>query len=126
MKKKLLIADDESAIRALVRMTLEDISFEIFEAGDGNEALVIARAKHPDMIILDVSMPGISGFEVCRRLKQDPTTRDITIMMLTARAQDVDKIEGSVSGADEYFTKPFSPIALVRKVEGILGGAPSL
>lgn len=118
--KKLLIADDEEAIRSLVRMTLEGESLEILEAADGDEAVVMARQYLPDVILLDVMMPRQSGFEVCRALKGDPATAEIAVVLLTAKAQSADIEEGRTAGADDYFTKPFSPIALLRKVDDVL------
>lgn len=120
--KKLLIADDEVGIRSLVRMTLEDEAFEILEASNGEEAVELSRKHLPQLILLDVMMPGLTGFEVCRTLKSDPETKGMTVIMLTARAQDVDLEEGRSAGADDYFTKPFSPVALIRKVEEVLAG----
>ena len=120
MTEKLLIADDEAGIRSLVKMTLVSESYEILEAKDGPEALAMARKHLPRMMLLDVMMPGMTGFEVCRAIKSDPITKDITVVMLTARAQDSDHAEGSDAGADGYFTKPFSPLALLRKVDEIL------
>ena len=118
--KKLLIADDELGIRRLVRMTLESDQYEIIEAADAEEALGMARAHRPELVLLDVMMPKGTGFDVCRALKQDPETKDITVVMLTARSQKSDAAEGEVAGADDYFTKPFSPVNLVRKVDQIL------
>lgn len=118
--KKLLIADDELGIRRLVRMTLESDQYEIIEAADAQEALGMARAHRPELVLLDVMMPKGTGFDVCRALKQDPETKDITVVMLTARSQKSDVAEGEVAGADDYFTKPFSPVNLVRKVDQIL------
>lgn len=118
---KLLIADDEPGIRSLVRMTLEHDSYEILEASDGDEAIRLAREQHPELILLDVQMPGLSGLEVCRMLKDDPSTADIIVVMLTARAQQSDLKSGAESGADAYFTKPFSPVALMRKVDEVFG-----
>jgi two-component system phosphate regulon response regulator PhoB len=118
--KKLLIADDERGIRRLVRMTLESDQYEIIEAADAQEALGMARAHRPELVLLDVMMPKGTGFDVCRALKQDPETKDITVVMLTARSQKSDVAEGEVAGADDYFTKPFSPVNLVRKVDQIL------
>jgi two-component system phosphate regulon response regulator PhoB len=115
--KKLLIADDQEGIRALVRMTLESDAYEIIEAADGNRALALAQEQHPDLILLDVMMPGQSGFDVCRALKGDPATAEITIVLLTARAQDSDFVEGQSAGADKYLTKPFSPVALLELVD---------
>ena len=118
--KKLLIADDELGIRRLVRMTLESDQYEIIEAADAQEALGMARAHRPELVLLDVMMPKGTGFDVCRALKQDPETKDITVVMLTARSQKSDVAEGEVAGADDYFTNPFSPVSLVRKVDQIL------
>jgi two-component system phosphate regulon response regulator PhoB len=120
--RTLLVADDEDGVRALVRMTLEGESLEILEAADGEQAVTMAREYHPDVVLLDVMMPGRSGFDVCRDLKADPSTAGITIILLTARAQNADREEGQAAGADDYFTKPFSPIALLRKVDDVLGG----
>jgi two-component system phosphate regulon response regulator PhoB len=117
--KKLLIADDELGIRRLVRMTLESDQYEILEAADAQEALGMARTHRPELVLLDVMMPKGTGFEVCRALKEDPETKDITVVMLTAKSQKTDVEEGEVAGADDYFTKPFSPVNLVRKVDQI-------
>lgn len=117
--KKLLMADDESGVRSLVRMTFESEAYEILEASDGNQALKLAREHQPDVVLLDVAMPGMSGFDVCRSLKEDPETQQIKVIMLTARAQQMDMEEGQKSGADDYFTKPFSPVVLMKKVEEI-------
>jgi len=120
--KKLLIADDQAGIRSLVRMTLESERYEILEAPDGNQALALAREHHPDIMLLDVMMPGQSGIEVCRALKADPATASIHIVLLTAKAQDLDYAEGKAAGADEYFTKPFSPVALLELVDQLMEG----
>ena len=117
--RKLMIADDEEGVRSLVRMTLEADSYEIYEARDADETLAVARDRQPDLVFLDVMMPGISGFEVCRTLKTDPRTAGIKIVMLTAQAQEQDREEGLAAGADDYFTKPFSPVALLNKVEEV-------
>jgi DNA-binding response OmpR family regulator len=119
--RKLLIVDDEDGVRALVRMTLDNGSYEIMEACEGGEALEMARQYHPDLVLLDVMLPDISGLDVCRKLKEDPSLASTTIVMLTARAQMSDLGDAEGAGADGYFTKPFSPIALTRKVEAILG-----
>ena len=116
---KLLIADDEASIRGLVRVTLEGEGFEIFEAADGEAAMEIARAQHPTLILLDVMMPRLDGLEVCRRLKGEPATKDIVIVLLTAMAQDTDRERGLSAGADDYLTKPFSPLALLKMVEAV-------
>ncbi len=119
--KKLLIVDDEDGVRALVRMTLDNGQYEIIEASDGLEALDLAREHHPDLVLLDVMLPDLSGMDVCRKIKDDPDLSSTTVVMLTARAQTADLGDAEEAGADGYFTKPFSPIALTRKVESILG-----
>ncbi|MDQ4005843.1 MAG: response regulator [Actinomycetota bacterium] len=118
--RKLLIADDEEGVRSLVRMTLNVDSYEILEARDGNEALEVARRERPDIVLLDVMMPGQSGVEVCRALKADRATAGTSIILLTAKAQEEDRAEGLAAGADDYFTKPFSPLGLIAKVEEAL------
>ena len=117
--RKLLIADDEDGIRSLVRMTLESDAYDILEASDGDEALMMALEHQPELVLLDASMPGLSGFEVCRALKERPSTSGITVIMLTALAQESDRAKGEAAGADDYFTKPFSPVALLRKVDQV-------
>jgi signal transduction histidine kinase/ActR/RegA family two-component response regulator len=114
---KLLIADDEPAVRALVHVTLEGDDYEILEAADGLEALEVARGESPRLVLLDIMMPRLDGLEVCRQLKSDPQTSDIVVVMLTAQAQDRD--QGLAAGADDYFTKPFSPLALLNMVERV-------
>jgi CheY-like chemotaxis protein len=120
--KKILLADDEPAVRRLVTATLADETrYQILEAGDGAEALTLARAEHPALLLLDINMPELDGYEVCRALKSDPTTEGIVIVMLTAMAQPADRERGLAAGADGFFTKPFSPLALLEKVEEVLG-----
>jgi DNA-binding response OmpR family regulator len=121
--KKILIVDDHSHVRELVEATLDIGDYAILQAASGDEALTIARAEYPDLILLDVMMPNslLDGFEVCRQLKSDPATRSISIVMLTARGQEADVEAGKQAGADDYFTKPFSPLQLVNKVEELLG-----
>ncbi len=120
--KTLLIADDEEGVRALVRMTLEGGEYDIVEAANGEEALALARERRPDLMLLDVMMPGLSGVEVCTELKDDPATRDMPIVILTVKAEESDRQEGLTAGADDYFTKPFSPLSLIRKVDEVLEG----
>jgi CheY-like chemotaxis protein len=110
-------------VRELVQVTLEIGDYQILSAENGQEAIEIAKAEHPDIILLDIMMPGsdIDGIEACRRLKADPATADITIVMLSAKGQENDIETGKTAGADDYFTKPFSPIALIEKVEAVIG-----
>ncbi|MDO8636466.1 MAG: response regulator [Dehalococcoidia bacterium] len=120
--KTILLADDEEPVRALVAATIRDDSrYKILEAKDGMEALEIARKEKPDIILLDIMMPKMDGFEVCRQLKADPRTSGIFIIMLTALAQNTDKGKAKEVGANGYFAKPFSPTALIKKLEEVLG-----
>jgi two-component system, OmpR family, phosphate regulon response regulator PhoB len=121
--RKLLIVDDEEGVRALVRMTLDSDSYQIIEACEGRQALELAHEHHPDLVLLDVMLPDVSGIEVCRELKADPLMASTSVVMLTAKAQNADLGEAEEAGADGYFTKPFSPIALMQKVETVLGRA---
>lgn len=118
----MLIADDEPAIRSLVKMTLTSDLYRIIEASDGNEALELIKEHRPELVFLDVSMPGLSGFEVCRQVKADPELETTKVVMLTAKAQEVDLEKGRSVGADDYFTKPFSPVNLLRKVDEVFSG----
>lgn len=121
--KKILIVDDQSEVRELVEVTLRIGPYEILQASSGDEALTIARSERPDLVLLDVMMPNSSadGFDVCRQIKSDPATRNISVVMITARGQEADLEIGRQAGADDYFTKPFSPLQLMNKVEEILG-----
>ena len=118
---KVLIADDQANMRTLVRLTLETGRFEIFEAPDGDAALEVARREQPDLVFLDWTMPGLPGVEVCRALRDDPAHDGIRIVMLTARTQHEDREAAHAMGADDYITKPFSPIELLEKVRDVLG-----
>jgi DNA-binding response OmpR family regulator len=120
MKATILVVDDEPAIVELVRFTLEDEQVEVLEAADGVEALQIARAVRPDLIFLDVRIPELSGFEVCRAIRQDPALCRTAIVMLTALGQEGDRARGRAAGADDYLTKPFSPLALLRLARALL------
>lgn len=118
---KILVVDDQPVIRQIARSTLQSQGYEILEASNGEDALEIARVELPDLVLLDVRMPGISGLDVCRTLKHDPGTSHIKIVMLTGELLEEDREEGLREGADEYFTKPFSPIQLLNKLRALLG-----
>ena len=121
MAKKVLLADDEEDILMLVSATLGgDDRFGLILARDGEEALMRAQQEKPDLIILDIMMPKIDGFEVCRILKSDKDTAHVKVVMLTALAQEFDRQKAEEVGADFYFTKPFSPTALLVKVDELL------
>lgn len=118
---KILIADDEEHIRDLVATTIGLAEqYELIKASDGIMALEKVKAEMPSIVFLDIRMPGLDGLEVCRRLKADEQTKDIHVIMLTAFGQEEDRKKGDDAGADDYFVKPFSPTALLDKVEEIL------
>jgi two-component system alkaline phosphatase synthesis response regulator PhoP len=114
---KILIVDDEEHIRELVRMYLEREGYEIEEASTGSEAVSVHRTVKPDLVLLDLMLPDIDGYEVCRQMR---TAGDTPILMLTARKEDIDKIVGLELGADDYLTKPFNPRELVARVRAVL------
>jgi two-component system, OmpR family, phosphate regulon response regulator PhoB len=119
--KKILIMDDEAEVRRLVRMSLEPDGYEFEEAESGEEALTMAKALKPDLVILDLMMPDRWGYVVCEQLKHDPETRKIPVMFLTARAGHLSRKMGKVSGGDEYVVKPFKPKDLRARVKTLLG-----
>jgi DNA-binding response OmpR family regulator len=119
--KTILLADDEANLRILVRTTLDDPDYCILEAADGTAALDLARQQRPDLLVLDWMMPGINGIDVAQRLRQDPATAHIPIIMLTARGQETDKAQGGSLGTYAYLVKPFSPLELLQKVREALG-----
>jgi len=120
--KKILIVDDQVEVRELVEVTLRVEDYQIFQAKSGEEAIEIAKAEKPELIIMDIMMPGgMDGLEATRILKNDPETKDCTIVMLTAKGQQADREAGLKAGASDYFSKPFSPLDLIKKVEEVLG-----
>jgi DNA-binding response OmpR family regulator len=121
LKRRVLLADDDPGLRRLIGTTLGTEDFDLLQAVDGEEALQIARQQHPELVLLDVNMPKLDGFEVCRHLKSEPETSGIKVVMLTARSEEVDRARGREAGADDYFTKPFSPVQLLNKVYALLG-----
>ena len=116
-----LVCDDEPVLRMLVRATLDHGDYTVVEACDGDEALELTRAEHPDLILLDMMMPGRSGSDVLRELRADPATAETPVIMLTARAQASDREAMNLAGANHYLTKPFSPVGLAALVEEVLG-----
>jgi two-component system, OmpR family, alkaline phosphatase synthesis response regulator PhoP len=122
---KILVVDDESAIVNSVRAYLEMEGYAVYTALDGPAALKVARAFRPDLVVLDIMLPGLDGIEVLRRLRQES---DVYVMVLTAKAEETDKLVGLSMGADDYLTKPFSPRELVARAKAILrrGRAPSI
>jgi two-component system phosphate regulon response regulator PhoB len=116
----ILIADDEAHVVELVRVTLEDDRVRVVEAPDGATALLLAAELEPELILLDVNLPDLSGLDVCRRLRREPRLAGARIVMLTAAAQQDDISRGLAAGASQYLTKPFSPVRLLSMVEGLL------
>jgi len=118
-QKKILVVDDERHIVRLVQVNLERTGYQVVTAFDGKEALKKVESDKPDLIVLDVMMPHMDGFEVLKRLKADDKTKNIPVVMLTAKAQDADVFRGWASGVDCYLTKPFNPIELLTFVKRI-------
>jgi two-component system phosphate regulon response regulator PhoB len=126
VRSKILVVDDEPEAVELVEFNLEQAGFSVVTAADGTEALGKARANSPSLIVLDLMLPEITGLEVCKILRRDPVTATIPIIMLTAKAAEIDRVLGLELGADDYITKPFSPRELVLRVKKLLqrGQAP--
>lgn len=120
MAHKILVVDDEPDVLLLCRVNLEFEGYEVLEARDGEEALGQIATHQPDLVLLDVMMPGMDGWQVLDTVKQDPHTSQIPVVMLTAKAQERDQIKGLSHGASDYITKPFNPIALSRTVKDAL------
>jgi CheY-like chemotaxis protein len=122
---RVLIVDDEPLTRRLVREMLELGDFDLEEAADGPEALERARTRSPDVIVLDLMMPTMSGYEVCRAIRSTPDLATCAVVILTARAQTDDRNMGFASGADDYLVKPFSPLQLIERVKRAADGRRS-
>jgi two-component system alkaline phosphatase synthesis response regulator PhoP len=120
--KRIMAVDDERHIVRLIQVNLERAGFQVVTAFDGPDALKKVEADKPDLIVLDVMMPRMDGFEVLKRLQANPETRGIPIIMLTAKAQDADVFRGWASGVSAYLTKPFNPLELITFVKRILSG----
>jgi CheY-like chemotaxis protein len=124
MAATILVCDNEEALRALIRATFDQDRYTIVEARDGDESLERARSAEPDLVLLDVLMPGRSGLEVLRELRSDPKLAQTPVIMLTARAQAADLEAAEAAGADRFLAKPFSPAQLAELVEELLGEGP--
>jgi DNA-binding response OmpR family regulator len=120
MKEKILIVEDEKDIVKMLEYNLKKEGFSTVAARDGEAALTAARKERPDLILLDIMLPGIDGLEVCKALRGDPKTAAIPIIMLTAKSQESDKIVGLELGADDYVTKPFSPRELIARIKAVI------
>jgi two-component system phosphate regulon response regulator PhoB len=120
MKPSVLVAEDEGALVTLLRYNLEREGYRVLEAADGEEALLVATEEKPDLVLLDWMLPQLSGIEVCRRLRSRQETRNVPIIMLTARGEESDRIRGLDTGADDYLTKPFSMMELLARLRAVM------
>ena len=119
-KEKILVVDDEQDLVKLIRYHLEKDGYKVLSASNGEDALFLSRKERPELVILDLMLPGIDGLDVCKRLKADPELANTAIVMLTAKGEEVDITLGLKLGADDYVTKPFSPKELVARVQAVL------
>ncbi|MDE2005207.1 MAG: phosphate regulon transcriptional regulator PhoB [Rhodospirillales bacterium] len=127
-KPLVLVVEDEAALATMLRYNLEKQGFRVEEAADGQEALTRIAETAPDIVLLDWMLPAMSGLEVCRQIRRKPATRDLPVIMVTARAEDQDAVRGLNTGADDYIVKPFSTEALIARMRALLrraGGAPT-
>jgi len=115
-----LVVDDDPVIQRLLRVNFEMEGYEVLVAVDAVDGLERARAEHPDIVVLDIMMPRMSGLDVAKSLKADPDTASIPVLLLSAKAQEADLVAGDESGADDYLTKPFDPLHLLQRVEKLL------
>ena len=119
-RRSLLLVDDDPEILTLLRAKLADEPFELLTAVEGESALNIVRTQKPDLVVLDINLPGLSGLEVCRSLRADKDTRDIPIIILSGRSDQIDRVLGLEFGADDYVTKPFNPRELILRIHNVL------
>jgi two-component system phosphate regulon response regulator PhoB len=115
-----LVVEDEAALATMLRYNLEKQGFRVEEAGDGQEALLRLSETQPDIVLLDWMLPGLSGIEVCRQIRRRPATRDLPVIMVTARTEEQDSVRGLNTGADDYITKPFNMEALLARMRALL------
>jgi DNA-binding response OmpR family regulator len=120
MNNKVLIIEDDPATSRLVDYSLRHQGYEVVTAANGLEGIRKAQTEAPDLVILDVMLPGINGYEICRRLRSNPATAKVSILMFSAKAQETDKNTGEKAGADDYLTKPAAPAQIVETVERML------
>jgi two-component system phosphate regulon response regulator PhoB len=118
--EKILVVEDEREIQELVRYNLAKVGYSISCTSSGEDALNAVRSELPDLVVLDLMLPGLDGLEVCKALKNDPAARDVPIVMLTARGEEADIVTGLELGADDYITKPFSPRVLIARIRAVL------
>ena len=120
-QKKILVADDNEIIREALTYLLEDEGYQLWLAKDGAETITKVREFRPDILFLDVMMPEINGYDVCRAIKSDPVLKNTYVIMLTAKGQVAEQERGKEVGADEYIVKPFSPMEILTKIKDIMG-----
>jgi len=119
--KRILVVDDEPNVIRSLNFVLSREGYEVSSAGNGEDGLAKIRQLKPNLVFLDVMMPKKNGYEVCQEVKKDSSLRDVHVIMLTAKGQEADREQGMEAGADEFMTKPFSPIEVLDKVKGLLG-----
>ncbi len=120
MKPRILVVEDEAALSTLLEYNLEKAGFAVEIAATGEDAVTALAESPPDLVLLDWMLPHISGIELCRRIRRQPATRDLAVIMLTARGEEADRVRGLDTGADDYVTKPFSPNELIARVRALL------
>ncbi len=120
MPERILVVDDEPFILRSLSFVLRTQGHEVLEAKNGQEAIALIQENKPDLVFLDVMMPLMNGYEVCRHIKSDPGLSDIHVIMLTAKGQESDRVKGLAVGADEYMTKPFSPSKIIQRVKDVM------
>lgn len=121
-KNRILVVEDEESLLKLESILFTSKGYDVTGARDGNEALLAISADPPDIVVLDVMLPGKDGFEVCRAIKEDPLTSSIPVVMLTAKKSSIDLERGRTAGADAYITKPFKSVKVLEVIEGLLAG----
>jgi CheY-like chemotaxis protein len=123
-KNKILVVEDEESLLKLESILFTSKGYDVTGVRDGNEALEALAESLPDLVVLDVMLPGIDGFQVCRAIKEDPATRHIPVVMLTAKKSSADLERGKSAGADAYITKPFKSVKVLEVIEGLIKGTP--
>ena len=124
LKPLVMVVEDEPALSTMLRYNLEKEGYRVCEAMDGEEALTVLAERNPDIVLLDWMLPVLSGIEVCRQIRRKPRSRDLPVIMLTARGEEGDKVRGLNTGADDYLTKPFSLPELLARIKALLRRAP--
>ena len=120
MTPTVLVVEDEDALATLLQYNLEKEGYRVIHAGDGEEALILVQEQQPDLVVLDWMLPKVSGIEVCRRLRQRPGSRNLPILMLTARGEESDRVRGLDTGADDYLVKPFAMTELTARIRAVM------